>query len=116
MPETKTYTGGCHCGEVRFEVTTDLTIGPARIHFTDRHGGVSATPYASANLGTHVGDDADAVAENRRRLGSAIGGAVDGWVWLQQVHGNGVVVVDAASGVPAVWRVSPSRVRVAASS
>jgi hypothetical protein len=25
MAETKNYTGGCHCGEVRFEVTTDLS-------------------------------------------------------------------------------------------
>ena len=24
MSEAKTYTGGCHCGEVRFEVTADL--------------------------------------------------------------------------------------------
>jgi hypothetical protein len=25
MSETKTYTGGCHCGEVRFEVTADIS-------------------------------------------------------------------------------------------
>ena len=25
MSETKTYTGGCHCGEVRFEVTVDIS-------------------------------------------------------------------------------------------
>lgn len=24
MPEAKTYTGGCHCGKVRYEVATDL--------------------------------------------------------------------------------------------
>ena len=25
MADTKNYTGGCHCGEVRFEVTADIT-------------------------------------------------------------------------------------------
>ena len=24
MPEKRTYAGGCHCGKVRYEVTTDL--------------------------------------------------------------------------------------------
>jgi hypothetical protein len=26
MPESKTYTGGCHCGMVRFECTGDLAM------------------------------------------------------------------------------------------
>ena len=26
MPESKTYTGGCHCGMVRFECTSDLAM------------------------------------------------------------------------------------------
>ena len=26
MPETRRYSGGCHCGRVRYEVTTDLVF------------------------------------------------------------------------------------------
>jgi YfiH family protein len=40
---------------------------------TTRHGGVSAGVYDSLNLGAHVGDDPDAVLENRRRAAAAVG-------------------------------------------
>ncbi len=53
-----------------------------------RAGGVSLAPYDSLNLGDHVGDDAAAVAENRRRFGAALGARP---VFLKQVHGTGVV-------------------------
>jgi hypothetical protein len=26
MPDTRTFTGGCHCGLVRYECTTDLAV------------------------------------------------------------------------------------------
>ncbi|HCN46268.1 MAG TPA: multi-copper polyphenol oxidoreductase, partial [Pseudomonas sp.] len=35
---------------------------------TTRAGGVSLPPYDTFNLGDHVGDTPDAVAENRARL------------------------------------------------
>ncbi|HEX5586396.1 MAG TPA: polyphenol oxidase family protein [Acidimicrobiia bacterium] len=79
----------------------DLTVGCARIRFTDRRGGVSSAPYASRNLATHVGDAAAAVAENRRRLAAEL--AVDDAspvVWLDQVHGDTVVRVDGAVTAP----------------
>lgn len=59
---------------------------------TTRTGGVSAAPYASLNLGDHVGDDPAAVAENRRRLGRYLPVVP---AWLRQVHG--VTVVDAGA-------------------
>jgi YfiH family protein len=71
--------------------------------FTDRHGGTSVAPYASANLGDHVGDDPATVAENRARLARSTRSTPDdptSWVWLRQVHGDGVVVVDRAPGAP----------------
>jgi len=63
---------------------------------TTRQGGVSRAPYASLNLGSHVGDDGAAVAANRARLAPALAGAGEPY-WLEQVHGTRVV--DAAPGV-----------------
>jgi len=56
---------------------------------TTRVGGVSAGPYASLNLGAHVGDDERAVSENRLRLRNALGLPHDP-LWLNQVHGTAV--------------------------
>lgn len=67
---------------------------------TTRAGGVSAPPFDTFNLGDHVGDDPGAVAANRRRLSAAIGLGDQGIVWMNQVHGDHVVVVDEPGGVP----------------
>lgn len=61
---------------------------------TTRAGGVSEAPFDSFNLGDHVGDDPAAVAANRNRLASAIGLGPDRVVWMNQVHGDNVEVVD----------------------
>lgn len=65
---------------------------PARVRaaVTTRDGGVSTGPYATLNLGAHVGDDPSAVAENRRRLQATLRLAADP-AWLNQVHGTNVV-------------------------
>ena len=63
-----------------------------RLAFTGRDGGVSAGPYASLNLGTHVGDDPEAVATNRARLATALG--VPEVAYLRQVHGSQLVTSD----------------------
>ena len=65
--------------------------------FTERTGGASNPPYASLNLGTHVGDDAVAVAENRRRALAALGceDALPRLLVPNQVHGDRVVTVTA---------------------
>ncbi len=64
---------------------------------TTRYGGVSLPPWDSLNLGDHVGDDPQAVAENRRRLHEALQLPAEP-LWLSQVHG--CAVADAASDSP----------------
>lgn len=64
---------------------------------TDRFGGVSAAPYDSLNLGSHVGDDPANVTENRRRVAEAIGVKSDKLVIIQQAHGTAVVAAHEAT-------------------
>ncbi len=63
---------------------------------TTRVGGVSAGVYASLNLAEHVADDPLAVLENRRRLREQLALPTEP-VWLQQVHGCGIVDADATA-------------------
>ena len=60
--------------------------------FTTRAGGVSSGAYSSLNLGAHVGDEPQNVAENRRRLYELLPTEP---VWLNQVHGVNVVLAEA---------------------
>lgn len=53
-------------------------------------GGVSSSPFDTLNLGFHLGDDDDAVRENRRRLAQTLGVSLDRLFEQRQVHGDGV--------------------------
>ena len=71
--------------------------------FTDREGGSSTGPFASLNLGGHVGDDASAVEANREDVAMAMGVRRDHLLFLQQCHGAEVLVATGpweASGPP----------------
>jgi YfiH family protein len=65
--------------------------GPADLAFTDRYGGVSASPYDELNLAVTGGDDPAAKAENHRRLLADFAPG-DVLCDLYQVHGADVAV------------------------
>ncbi|CEL31517.1 peptidoglycan editing factor PgeF [Pseudomonas shahriarae] len=73
---------------------------------TTREGGVSEAPFDSLNLGDHVDDRPEAVAENRRRLTDHFSIKP---AWLQQVHG--IAVAQADPGIVATadasWTATP---------
>ncbi|VVN01902.1 Polyphenol oxidase [Pseudomonas fluorescens] len=73
---------------------------------TTREGGVSEAPFDSLNLGDHVDDRPEAVAENRRRLTDQFSIQP---AWLQQVHG--IAVAHADPGIVATadasWTATP---------
>jgi YfiH family protein len=67
---------------------------------TSRPGGASSGQYAAFNLAEHVGDEPAAVAANRQRLAAALGIPAHRIVWMDQVHGSDVRVIDGAQPAP----------------
>lgn len=93
--------------EVRREAGVTLLMWPALralgvdAALTTREGGVSTGPFGTLNLGMHVGDDPDAVVENRRRAARALGATLSDLVVGHQVHGTSAALVgpgDAGRG------------------
>lgn len=77
---------------------------------TTRSGGASCGPWSSFNLGLACGDDAEAVAENHRRLADQLPASPR---WLKQVHGTDLIHLDDwQSGIQAdaAWTDRPDQV------
>ncbi|MEV5526556.1 peptidoglycan editing factor PgeF [Streptomyces prunicolor] len=88
------------------------TVSGAHFAFTDRWGGVSAVPHEELNLGGAVGDDPEAVRTNRELAAKSLGLDPAQVVWMNQVHGADVAVVEgpwSSSDIPAVDAVVTAR-------
>ncbi|MBC9730868.1 peptidoglycan editing factor PgeF [Streptomyces sp. TRM68367] len=88
-------------------------VSGAHFGFTDRWGGVSAAPYEELNLGGAVGDDPGAVRTNRELAAKSLGLDPAQVVWMNQVHGADVAVVDEpwdpAAAIPSVDAIVTAR-------
>ncbi|MGO1659934.1 MAG: peptidoglycan editing factor PgeF [Marinobacter sp.] len=71
-----------------------------RAFCSTRVGGFSQAPWASLNLGGHVGDAPVDVRANRAKLANACDLPVDAFGWLDQTHGTEVVSLPATAPVP----------------
>lgn len=71
-----------------------------RVVTTSRDGqGISRPPFDRFNLADHVGDDPAAVAANRAQLVSQLN-LPSAPVWLEQIHGTGVVTLPSSMTKP----------------
>jgi YfiH family protein len=83
--------GACFWTSKKLNSLSWLTHG-----VTERHGGTSAVPFNSLNLGLHVGDAVEQVKQNRERVAAAAGQTLGRMVCAEQVHGSRVAVVTSS--------------------
>ena len=84
-------------GDINTLVSSELERRGFLAAFTERTGGVSATPYSSLNLGAEVGDLPERIRINRRLLADSLG--VQPFATARQVHGTAVLHVTARDAV-----------------
>jgi hypothetical protein len=70
--------------------------------FATRVGGVSLAPYDTLNLGFHLGDEDDAVRENRTRFAKSMALGGDRLFEQRQVHGSRVREISDSDVVESV--------------
>jgi polyphenol oxidase len=83
--------------QAEFLTSPLLTQAGFRHAFFTRNGGVSSGPFESLSFSLTVGDDPERVDENFARAARALGIAPARLLFLSQVHGRAVHVVDASS-------------------
>lgn len=92
-------------GQSAAQVTINLLrfrlLEGVRHGVSTRHGGTSAPPFESLNLGYSTPDDEDNVAENRARFMRSIGATPETLVTGHLTHGTEVAVFE--DGVPDRW-------------
>lgn len=123
IPLPKPHLDARPFGARRLIMLTDEALFEAigvRIAFTSREGGVSSPPFDSLNVGNHVGDEPQRVAENRRRVLEAlvaenapIGDVLVGKAMPQneaEVHSDADAASNAPSSSEAVQVLVPSQV------
>lgn len=82
-------------GSVRFFSFKSMAeVGVKQAIFT-RCGGVSMAPYATLNTGSTVGDDPQAVLENRQRCFMSLDCNISSMFDVWQVHSSTVVIAEA---------------------
>lgn len=57
-----------------------------KLGLSTREKGVSVKPYATFNMGYHVGDQKDSVTKNREILAEDLGSPLTQWVFGEQIH------------------------------
>lgn len=78
---------------ITYEYSPLLENFPLTHGVTYRYGGVSEGSFNSFNMGLHVGDNPEALAENRKRLAQVLGVDSHRLTCGEQVHGIGVTRV-----------------------
>ena len=78
---------------ITYEYAPLLDVFPLAHGVTYRYGGTSEGSFTSFNMGLHVGDTPETVAENRKRLAQVLGVDPHRLTCGEQVHGIGVTRV-----------------------
>lgn len=86
-------------------IRSELLTHHGFVHaFSTRAGGVSEAPFDTLNLGRTVGDETDAVEENRERFAAEVGLDPGRMFELHQVHGRETRRVAATDRPDEVWK------------